>query len=149
MEMIRKFFCKPRLVWQQGMTLIELMIAVVIVGILAGIAYPAYTDYVKEGHRKQALADMAKIQLYLEEKYNHGYTDAAAGIVDGNKQCGTFCAVDITRYKIEVLADDKSYTIKAIPQKDKGQTSDQCGAQTYQEITLNHQGETTPIACWN
>ncbi|MCF9378811.1 prepilin-type N-terminal cleavage/methylation domain-containing protein, partial [Vibrio parahaemolyticus] len=35
MEMIRKIFCKPSVSQQQGMTLIELMIAVVIVGVLA------------------------------------------------------------------------------------------------------------------
>ncbi|CSB25461.1 type IV pilus assembly protein PilE [Vibrio cholerae] len=100
MEMIRKIFCKPSVSQQQGMTLIELMIAVVIVGILASIAYPAYTNYVKEGHRKQAMADMAKIQLYLEEKYQNGYT--ATGIVDAQKVCNSFCSVDSDRYKIVV-----------------------------------------------
>ncbi|PAR76186.1 type IV pilin protein, partial [Vibrio cholerae] len=100
MEMIRKIFCKPSVSQQQGMTLIELMIAVVIVGVLASIAYPAYTNYVKEGHRKQAMADMAKIQLYLEEKYQNGYT--ATGIVDAQKVCNSFCSVDSDRYKIVV-----------------------------------------------
>ncbi|TON14692.1 prepilin-type cleavage/methylation domain-containing protein, partial [Vibrio parahaemolyticus] len=50
MEMIRKFFCKPSFTWQQGMTLIELMIAVVIVGVLAAITYPSYSNYAKEGY---------------------------------------------------------------------------------------------------
>ncbi|TOL31163.1 prepilin-type cleavage/methylation domain-containing protein, partial [Vibrio parahaemolyticus] len=80
------------------MTLIELMIAIVIVGVLAAITYPSYSNYVKEGHRKQAMADMAKIQLYLEENYNHGYT--AIGIVNADKVCTTFCNVDSDRYKI-------------------------------------------------
>lgn len=146
MEMIRKIFCKPSFSWQQGMTLIELMIAVVIVGVLAGIAYPSYTNYVKEGHRKQAMADMAKIQLYLEEKYSHGYT--ANGIVDAQKVCTTFCNVDSDRYKIVVETTASGYAITATPQSTKGQNSDECGGNTYTSLTLNEKGITSPSACW-
>ncbi|CSE07770.1 type IV pilin protein [Vibrio cholerae] len=148
MEMIRKIFCKPSVCQQQGMTLIELMIAVVIVGVLASIAYPAYTNYVKEGHRKQAMADMAKIQLYLEEKYNHedGYT--AAGIVDAQKVCNSFCSVDSDHYKIVVETAATSYAITATPQSSKGQNSDKCGGSTYTSLTLNEKGVTSPSACW-
>ncbi|EEX65343.1 type IV pilin protein [Vibrio metoecus] len=146
MEMIRKIFCKPSVSQQQGMTLIELMIAVVIVGILASIAYPAYTNYVKESHRKQAMADMAKIQLYLEEKYNNGYT--ATGIVDAQKVCNSFCSVDSDRYKIVVETAATSYAITATPQSSKGQNSDKCGGSTYTSLTLNEKGVTSPSACW-
>ncbi|AMG03919.1 type IV pilin protein [Vibrio mimicus] len=146
MEMIRKIFCKPSCTWQQGMTLIELMIAVVIVGVLAGIAYPAYTNYVKEGHRKQAMADMVKIQLYLEEKYNNGYT--ATSIVNAQKVCNTFCSVDSDRYKIVVETTSTSYAITATPQSTKGQNSDKCGGNTYTSLTLNEKGTTSPSACW-
>lgn len=146
MEMIRKIFCKPSVSQQQGMTLIELMIAVVIVGILASIAYPAYTNYVKEGHRKQAMADMAKIQLYLEEKYNNGYT--ATSIVDAQKVCNSFCSVDSDRYKIVVETAATSYAITATPQSSKGQNSDKCGGSTYTSLTLNEKGVTSPSACW-
>ncbi|EGQ8493859.1 type IV pilin protein [Vibrio cholerae] len=146
MEMIRKIFCKPSVSQQQGMTLIELMIAVVIVGVLASIAYPAYTNYVKEGHRKQAMADMAKIQLYLEEKYQNGYT--ATGIVDAQKVCNSFCSVDSDRYKIVVETAATSYAITATPQSSKGQNSDQCGGSTYTSLTLNEKGVTSPSACW-
>ncbi|EGR1124480.1 type IV pilin protein [Vibrio cholerae] len=146
MEMIRKIFCKPSVSQQQGMTLIELMIAVVIVGVLASIAYPAYTNYVKEGHRKQAMADMAKIQLYLEEKYQNGYT--ATGIVDAQKVCNSFCSVDSDRYKIVVETTTTSYAITATPQSSKGQNSDQCDGSAYTSLTLNEKGVTSPIGCW-
>lgn len=50
---------------ERGVTLIELMITVVIVAILAAIAYPSYTQYVIRSHRtaaKTALHDMASRQ---------------------------------------------------------------------------------------
>src|SRR5512143_1371911 len=64
---------------QTGFTLIELVIVVVIVGILAAIAMPAYQEYVKRGNRAAAKSEMMDIAS-REQQYllaNRCYADLA------------------------------------------------------------------------
>jgi type IV pilus assembly protein PilE len=59
-----------------GFTLIELLITVVIIGILAAIAYPAYTKYMMQTRRSDAYAALSQLGNNLEKFYSQcsGYT---------------------------------------------------------------------------
>jgi type IV pilus assembly protein PilE len=58
----------------RGFTLIELMMAVAIVGILAAIAIPAYRSYVLRGNRTDAIRALTYYQQALERCYSQNFT---------------------------------------------------------------------------
>jgi type IV pilus assembly protein PilE len=64
-----------------GFTLVELMIAVAVVGILAAVAVPAYSDYVTRGKIPEATSTLASMRVKLEQYYqdNRSYGSSAAG----------------------------------------------------------------------
>lgn len=66
-----------------GFSLIELMIVVAVVGILAGIAYPAYQEQVASSRRATAMGDLQSLAQALERHFNANDTYVGSGTVGG------------------------------------------------------------------
>lgn len=127
---------------QIGFSLIELMIAIVIVGILASIALPSYRDYVRRGWRAETQAHMMDIAgrqgQFLIDNRAYASTVSALGLTTPSSITG--------KYTIAIVADDSppAFTVTATPTGD--QANDQCGT-----LTLDSTGAKTASgtgSCW-
>lgn len=140
-----------------GFTLIELVIVVAIVGILAGIAYPSYTEYVKKGRRADAKAGLLDLQI-RQEKYRANCTQFASGISTA-MSCGTGGNYNLigstsspdNNYTLSIVsANATNYTLKAT--RTGQQTGDKCGDfQIDQNGTKSVVNATSPYnatKCW-
>lgn len=89
---------------QRGFSLIELMIVVAILGILAGIAYPSYQDYVRRGVRASAQSYLSELAQAQELRYQNAraYSNNASNFnglpknLEERYSAPTFNAVDAT-----------------------------------------------------
>ncbi|MAF87724.1 type IV pilin protein [Halopseudomonas aestusnigri] len=130
---------------QAGFTLIEVMMAVVIIGILAAIAFPSYREYVLRGHRSEGVALLSEAAARQERYYaqNNTYADSVAKLsMDADS--------DNDYYRLSVVAADAtSYTLLATAIN--SQVDDlKCG-----NLGLNEQGVKTETGtaadaadCW-
>lgn len=63
----------------KGFTLIEMMIVVAIIAILAAIALPAYSDYVKRANLVDATNQLTAFRAQMEQYYQDARTYASGG----------------------------------------------------------------------
>lgn len=138
----------------QGFTLIELMITVVILGILAAIAIPNYQQYVKKSRRtdaKSALLDLAARQ----EKFfstNNVYTTSGTALGYASAFPIAINSSGTSYYSMTVSQTGTgNYTATATPSG--SQATDACYAYVvnYLGAQSNTQGPTgtaIPTDCW-
>ena len=128
-----------------GFTLIELMIAISIIGILASVAYPSYQDSVRQGRRADAKSTLLALQLEIEKRRanNISYANSlpvadAAAVYDSAD-----LFYDVTYSNLGA----STFTVTATPKAGTDQANDACGAFVINENGPNR-NNAAARACW-
>ena len=123
----------------KGFTLLELMISVAILGVIAAVAVPAYTDHIKKAKRTPAKVELLRIAQMQESyfvqnlSYARDLTDTAGGLglganvhTDQNEYGITMTALDSGGGNCTGVAADScaSFTITATPFTNSSQSGD-------------------------
>lgn len=133
-----------------GFTLIELMIAVAIVGVLVAIAYPTYEDSVRKGRRAQAKADLVELAQRAERFYtlNNTYAGFWASVPAGDKRSPRAGQAFYLLERTSGDADANAFSLSATPTGT--QTADSgCGTLSINQAGARSiSGSMEPARCW-
>ena len=131
--------------YMQGVTLTELMVVVVIIGILTAIAYPNYRQYAARAKRNEAKAALLQIATNQERFYlqNNSYTTDMTSL--GFPVASNFLS-DTESYIITVNAADANDFNATATYQNADDEAGKCAT-----FTIDGRGTkaSTPLAdCW-
>jgi len=96
---------------EQGFTLIEVLIAVAIVGILGAVAYPSYINFVVESNRTEAQRELLRLANLQEQFYIDSRTYTANMTALGMPADPYI--TESGEYSIDAVANASTFTLTA------------------------------------
>ena len=140
----------------KGFTMIEMLMAIAIMGILVLVAYPSYQDSTRRSRRADGIAAALTVQV-AQERFR-GNCRFYANNIGANDVCGASAAASTVAsvttsnegfytLSIEGTATGNSYVI--LIQPTGSQTADtDCLAMRLTFNNTNPNGLKSPAACW-
>lgn len=135
-----------------GITLIELLIVVAVLGILASIAYPSYRNYVIRARRADAKATLMDLSARMERYFSQNNTYATATIAAGSGVTDLIASDQSPEgdYTLSISAQNaSSYTLQAAPNGSQATEDTQCANFTLNSLGVKGISGTGSVAkCW-
>jgi type IV pilus assembly protein PilE len=134
---------------QNGFTLIELMVAVAVIGILTAIALPSYNEQIAKGRRSAAKSVLLNASQFMERFYTENYrydqdsaTPTPNKVTDASQFPARFstsppAGEGSTMYDIDVVVTSgvrDVYLVRAVRRAGSAMGNDKCGNFTIDQL---------------
>jgi type IV pilus assembly protein PilE len=142
----------------RGFTLIELMVAVVIIAIIAAVGFPSYQEYIRRGKRAEGKSALMRAAQQMERYYsiNNCYPSNTATCGNAGTSAAALTAAGInslsgdsaasSAYNLTVTTTAQAFTLTATPTF----ADTKCGNLTLSNTNARTKsGTETQQYCWS
>lgn len=130
---------------ERGFTLIEMLIVIAIIGVLAAIAYPTYTQFIERARRADARAVLLEAAQFMERRFTESRSYVGITLPTSLSAAPREGAAWYSIAASNLTAT--TYTLTATPRS--GWTPKSCGSLSLDQLGVRAVSTSDAVAdCW-